>query len=246
MYKHVNSASRIHALLTKACQQHDKALFMVWAEVFGVKGKDDDETAQLVIVRLHWLHIELQLLEKQARSANLSPHLYEGAFARINGTLSPLYLPVEWNSLRGNLTADIFLALAFCNELLPDEESEIDPTELAAIADEVTELSALLARSRLPERLRQLISHHIDLIQEALAQYQVFGAKALREVARTALGEIIESKDVVAPEQTSEEVSRLGKIWEHVNRTADAALKAERIAQLGQRAWEALSTWLQS
>lgn len=246
MYKHVNSASRIHALLTKALQQPDHATYLVWAEVFGVKGANDTETAQLVIVRLHWLHTELQLLENQVRSTNLSPHLYQGAFSRINNILSPLNLPAGWNGLRGNLTADILLAIAFCNEMLPDEESEIDPAELNSIGEQVVQLSDLLAESVLPERLKQLIAHHIELIQEALAQYQVFGAKALREVARTALGEIIEAKDAVAPQQTSEEISRLGTIWDRVNKAADFALKTERVAQLGQRAWEALSVWLQS
>lgn len=245
MYKHVNSASRVHALLTKALQQPDMATFAVWAEVFGVKGTNDTQTAQLVIARLHWLHTEVQLLETKVRAANLSPHLYEAAFSRIENIISPLNLPASWQSYRGNLTPDVLLALAFCNELLPDEESEIDPAELSAIADEVAQLSALAATSNLPDRLKQLIAHHIELIEEALAQYQVFGAKALREVARTALGEIIESKDTVAPEQQSEEVSRLGKLWTHVNKAADAALKAEKVAQLGQRAWETLLTWLQ-
>lgn len=245
MYKHVNSASRIHALLTKAVQQPDKALFLVWADVFGIAGHDEAQTAQLVIVRLHWLHTELQLLERQVRAANVSSHLYELAFARINTILNPLQLPASWQGLRGHLSADVLLALAFCNELLPDEESSIDPKELDAIADEVAQLSELLTKSSLPDHLRQLIAHHIELIKDALAQYQVFGAKALRAAGRTALGEIIESKDTIAPAQQSDEVSRLGKLWANVNKAADTALKTERVAQLGQRAWDAISTWLQ-
>lgn len=245
MYKHVNSASRIHAILTKAVQQPDKAIFQVWADVFGIKGSDDAQTAQLVIVRLHWLHTELQLLEKQVRTVNVSSHLYESAFARINLILNPLHLPASWQGLRGHLSPDVLLALAFCNEFLPDEESSIDPTELDAIADEVVQLSDLLTESSLPDHLKQLIAHHIELIKEALAQYQVFGAKALRAAGRSALGEIIESKDTIAPAQQSDEVSRLGKLWANVNRAADTALKTERIAQLGQRAWDAMSTLLQ-
>lgn len=244
MYKHVNSASRIHALLTKAVQQPEKAIFRVWADVFGIKGDDEAQTAQLVIVRLHWLHTELQLLEKQVSAAKVSPHLYESAFVRINTILNPLHLPASWQGLRGNLSADVLLALAFCNELLPDEESSIDPKDLDAIADEVAQLSILLVDSTLPDHLKQLIAHHIELIEEALAQYQVFGAKALRAASRSALGEIIESKDMVESAQQSDEVSRLGKLWTNVNRVADTALKAGSVAQLGQRAWDAISTWL--
>ena len=74
MYKHVNSASRIHALLTKAVEQPEKAIFRVWADIFGIKGDDEAQTAQLVIVRLHWLHTELKILEKQGSAAKVSPH----------------------------------------------------------------------------------------------------------------------------------------------------------------------------
>lgn len=245
MYKHINSASRIHAILTKATQQPDKALFRVWANVFGIEGEEDTPVAKLVIVHLHWLHTELQLLDSQLRATKVSRHLYESAFAKIELISSPLHLPAGWQGLRGHLSADVLLALAFCNELLPDEESTIDPADLDAIAHEVAELSALVAQSSLPEHVKQLIAHQIALVTEALAQYQVFGAKALRAAGRTALGEIIEARDSVATIQHAEEISRLGKVWKHVNVAADTALKGERVAQLGQRAWEAISNLLQ-
>jgi hypothetical protein len=115
MYKHINSASRIHAILTKAAQQPDKALFRVWANVFGIEGEEDTPVAQLVIVHLHWLHTELQLLDSQLRATKVSRHLYEAAFAKIELISSPLNLPAGWQGLRGHLSADVLLALAFCN-----------------------------------------------------------------------------------------------------------------------------------
>jgi hypothetical protein len=243
MYKNINSASRLHAILQKAQQQGDKATFQVWAEVFGVKGANDQQTAELVLSHLQWLHLELQLLEGQVRSANLSPHLYEGAFSRVRQIASPLNLAAGWQSYRGNLTADVLLALAFCNELLPDEEATIDPAELIEITKQVDELSQLLAQSALPEAVRQLVAHHLELIRTALAQYPIRGAKALREARREALGEIIEVKDAVAQERQSEEVSRLGKLWKKVNSVVDAVVKIDKVTQIGQRAWDALLTW---
>lgn len=170
----------------------------------------------------------------------MSSYLFESTFARIQNSISPLSLPASWSSNRGNLAPDVLISVAFYNELLPDEESGIDPADLKAISDDVVELSALVATSKLPSKLKQLIAHHIKLVEEALAQYQVFGANALREAARTALGEVIESKDAVSSEQQSVEISRLGKLWARVNKVADAALKVEKVAQLGQHAWEAI------
>lgn len=243
-YRHINSASRIHALLSAAIQQPDKAIWGVWADVFEVKGVDDTETAELVLERLHWLQIELQLLRSQVEQLPLSKHLYEGALTRIRSIISPLNLPAGWQGLRGNLSPDVLLALAFLNEALPDEESAIPPSELQAIILQIEELSEALTDASLPASLRTLIEHHIHLIRTALAQYKISGARALREAGRTALGEIIERKEELKTEKGAEVVSRLGKVWKHVNSAADIALKAEKMAQLGHRAWDVISSLL--
>jgi len=245
MYKHTNAASRIHALLSSALQQPEQAMYLVLASVFEVKGTDETQTAELVLARLHWFYAELDLLEAQARASSISSHLYERAFARVRMATSPLNLPAGWQGVRGNLTPDVLLALAFLNELLPDEESLIAVDELQAIAKDVAELQELLSRSTLPESLRRLIEHHVQLILLALAQYPFQGARALREVARTAVGEIIEAKGAIVVPQNAEEVSRLERLWKRVNTAADIALKAEKIGQLAQKAIDALQSLAQ-
>lgn len=240
-YKNINSASRLHAHLSSAANHTDKATWAVLAEVFAVKGTDDTETVELVLERLHWFHVELQILHDQAKRVGLSEHLYSGSLARIRAVMSPLQLPAGWNGIRGNLAPEVLLALAFLNELLPDEESAIPEEELQRIKSQVDELAATLAQEELPENLRRLVEHHLVLISRALAQYHIFGARALREAGRTALGEILEQKGAVEGAKETEAVSRLGKLWKNVNLAADTALKAEKLAQLGSRAWEAVS-----
>ena len=246
MYKHINSASRVHALLGKALQQGDKPLYAVLAEVFQVKGQSDAETSVLVLPRLNWFYEELQLLETQAQGLKLGTHLYEHAFARVRLVISPLNFSSAWHSTRGNLTPDVLLAFGFLNELLPDEESQIPTEELAAIANELHELHKQVLEGELPMPLRKLVLHHLDLIAQALARYPIFGAKALREAGHTALGEIIEAQSggVTAP-TGSQEISRLDSIWKRVNSAADIALKVEKVGQLAHKAWEALSNWAQ-
>lgn len=248
MYKHNNSAARIHALLTKATShQSDKALYQVLADVFDVHGATEAETGQLVLPRLNWFYVELELLEGQVRSSQLSAHLYDGAFSRVRMVISPINLASSWSSMRGNLTPDVLLAIAFCSELLPDEEAGIPPGELAEISAEVDALSDLVRESSVPDALRQLIEHQLQLIRIALNQYPIQGAKAFREAGRTALGEIVEAKATTgALVQDAQELSRLGKLWKRVNTATDVALKIEKVGQLGYRAWEALSAWIPS
>lgn len=242
MYKHTNGASRLHAFLSKVLQQQDQAMFLALASVFSVKGTDERGTAQLVVTRLHWFFSELDLLEAQVQALRLSPHLYEGAFARVRMVFSPLNIGAGWQGVRGNLTPDVLLAFAFLNELLPDEETAIPQEELLALVKAATDLQAQLQSSALPDPLRRLIEHHIQLILLGLAQYPIQGAKALREVARTAVGEIIEAKGSVVVPPNTDEVSKLERLWKHLNTAVDIAQKAEKMGQLGQRAVELLQS----
>ena len=246
MYKHTNSASRLHTLLRTAQQQPDIATYQVWSTVFEVQEKDEQKKAEFVLSHLHWLHLEVEILEQQVKTKGLSPHLYDGAFSRIRQIISPLNLAAGWQGYKGNLTPDVLLALAFLNELLPDEESGIDELELNEILSQVQELAELLRHSTLPDRLQKLVAHHLNLIREAISRYPVSGAKALREAGRAALGEIVEVKDAISKSQSSPEIQALGKLWRRVNSTADTALKAEQVYQLGTKAWDALLTWIQN
>jgi hypothetical protein len=68
---------------------------------------------------------------------------------------------------------------------------------LDEILECVQELRASLVDSQLPQRLRQLIDHHIILIERALAEYPIYGVKALREAVYTGIGELIKVKETV-------------------------------------------------
>jgi hypothetical protein len=246
MYKNTNSASRIHALLTNAIGQGDKSLFAVLAAMFEIKGANEADTAMQVLPRLNWFYAELQSLEEQARDSKLSAHLYDHAFARIRMVFSPMQLMAGWHGMRGNLASDVLLALAFLNEMLPSDEIPIPSEELATIATELEQLKLLALNSDLPIALRRFIQHQLELIELAIAQYPVYGAKALREAGHAAIGEIIGTQGTVeAPTENPEALSRLGQLWKRLNTAADVALKAEKVGQLGHRTLEALSNWLQ-
>ena len=55
---------------------------------------------------------------------------------------------------------------------------------------------------------------------------------------------MIEVKDELAPMKDFPAVGKLESAWATVNKAADIALKGEKLAQLGQKAWEALSGML--
>lgn len=242
MAKNLNSATRLLRILERASEQPDNTQTLdAWSKLLSVTADNPNRRAVEVSELVHAMHRELGVAAAGLESADFSESLYQTAFARIEHAISPMLLPTTWNQVKQYLTPEVLTALAFCAEILPDEENEIALEELEAIQNRVIDLRVTVHDASTPLRLRQLIYHHIDLIERALSEYRVVGAKGLREVARTALGEMIEVRDELASARHSPAVSKLESAWATVNKAADVALKGEKLAQLGQRAWEALS-----
>lgn len=242
MSKNLNSADRIQKILKQA-HQHPGTLMVIeaWALIFQINEEHQTRRAGHVSQLLQAMQRELQMTAQGLAERNYSQDLYEGVFSRIEHVISPMMLPTPWSNVQQQLTADVMISLAFSAEILPHEENEIDQKDLDFIRQQVIDLKQLLSVSEIPQRLRALIAHHIELIENALAEYPIAGAQALREAGRTALGEIIEVREEVASAKGDPAVSKLNNVWQSVNSAADIALKGEKMASLGQRAWETLS-----
>lgn len=241
MPKNINSASRLVALLRGIPAHPDNTQTLeVWAQLFQISETNPNRKSSAVAERLSAMYRELEAVREQMQKANFSENLYAPAIEKAEHALSTMLLPSTWNQARQYLTAETFVALEFCSEILSDEEAQISLEELNEISTRVEELAASLSGSGLPPRLVALVEHHVGLIRRALSEYPICGAKALRQAARTALGELVEVKDTITANREAPEISKLGAIWKKVNEAADVALKGEKLAQLGQKAWAML------
>lgn len=244
MPKHINSASRLLLILQQASSIADQTQTLeAWAKLLGVE-EEKSRRPLVVAERVQAAHRELRLMVEALEADNFTKNLYEGHVNRIEHALSILLLPATWNQVKQYVTADVLTALAFCAEILPDEESQISDQDIAEIRSRLAELRESLVDANLPARLRSLIQHHVELIEVALAEYPIAGAKVFRKAGREALGEIIEAKDSISPARDSPAVSKLEAMWKKVNEITDVALKGEKLAKLGQRAWDLLSGML--
>ena len=247
MAKNINSASRLHRILERHNSHPDGIQTLeAWAALLGVTESRPLRRAVAVGELVHAMHRELESAAIGLASADFSKNLYESAFSRVENALSPMLFPNTWNNVKQYLTSDVLIALAFCAEILPNEEAEISSEELASIQSKLDELRSTLDDATLPRRLRSLIEHHVALIERALAEYPIAGATALREAGRTALGEMIEAKDEISSARDTPAVSKLEKAWKTVNEAADVALRFEGVAKLSQQAWDFVSKLLEN
>lgn len=245
MPQNLNSATRLHRVLQQAGNHGDGVQVMeAWAKIFGIVESNPNKRALLVAERLAAMQRELEHVQIQMRQANFSESLYTGALTNIEQALSSMLLSGNWNQVKQYLLRETFVALAFCTEIIPDEESDISQEALAEISNLVADLRASLLEANISPRLQELIKHHISLIERAIAEYPIAGAKALREAARAGLGELIEVREVLKEEKDAPSVGKLGTAWKRVNEAADIALKAEKLSQLGQKAWTFLENLL--
>lgn len=245
MPQKLNSAARILRILEKASSVPDNTQALEgWAKILGIDEGNPNKLVLIVSDQIAALSRELDLTATGMEAAQFPKTLYDGVIDKVRHAISPMVFPSEWSQVRVYFGPDVLTSFAYCSEILPDEESIISDADLKEIELKAAELKKSLDDTSIPPRLRKLIEHHVELILRALREYPVAGAKAFREAGREALGEIIEARDEIAPERNTPVVSKLEATWKKVNEAADIAFKAEKIGQLGQRAWEALGTIL--
>lgn len=237
MPKNINSASRLHSLLEKALNEPDNIQVVeAWAKLFTINESNGNLKAALVSEHLLLVYKELGLISTQMKALNYSETLYTNAISSVEYAVSAMILPNTWNNAKQYLKPEHLTALAFCSEVLPDEESQISLDDLEKIQAIVDELSESISKSELPPRLITLIKHHIELIEQALAEYPIAGVKALQEAWHTGLGEIIETRDDVTANKKSPEIKKLHLAWEKINKSIDSAEKIQRIANFADKA----------
>lgn len=245
MTQKLNSAARLFRVLDQAkLVPHSSPAVDGWVKLLDVNKEHPLKRVMAVSALTQAMHQELQFAVAGLQKLNFPPNLYDASFSNIENSVSPLVFGLTWVHVLQYLTPETLTALAYCAQILPDEESQISKEEIVGIQTCLAELKESLVDSSLSERLRLLIEHHVALIEQALFEYPISGAMALREAGRTALGEMIEVRVEILEAKDHPATYKLEKTWKTVNSAADIALKAEKLAQLGQRAWDALSNFL--
>lgn len=230
----MNSASRISALVSNLhLHSSENHLINIWAKALNIEEENQNKKAVMVIEGLSLAHKELIIFNSQLQKSVFTPSVYEPVIQRLELAFSPLLLNSTWGSAHGHLGGDTLTALQIFSQALPNEEANIEPEELRSILEAVAELESMLCVSGLPDRLISLICHHIDMIRTAINEYQIAGAAALRNAFHTAVGEIVESRDVIKEHSSNSAVTKLKEVWEQVDKTTDRAIKAADLLELG-------------
>lgn len=241
-----NSASRVRDILISAKKYPDNIrTISVWLETFKINAEENRRNGFIEATRkIELLYQELECIREHMRKGNFRPSTYEPALEKIETAISPEIFVAGWASGKQHLTNDVIVALDFCLDLLPDEEGEISLDDIESISRDIDDLEKSLEASGLSFQLKKTIQRYIHAIRAALQDYSVSGAKALKKASQTAVGEIIEVKAEIIESQNDPAVRKFGSVWKKVNTVADTVSKADKLGQIGLKALDFLSQWL--
>ena len=154
----------------------------------------------------------------------------------------------KWQSMKQQITPEVPIALGFCSEILPNEESLINEDDLGELKKMAADLRKSLSESTLPEYTQSIIEKHIVKIEEALAKYRAVGAKAFEEVMQSAYGEVIANEQAFKEAKGSPELGKLSSMWQKTKSILDGVVDANRrigaiggMAEKGQKVLEFLN-----
>ena len=236
MAKNTNAASRLHTLLAAASKHADTAVTLdVWTTVFEIAEKEQSRRALAVAGKLKLMHDELEELRPRMQQSGISEHMYVPYFNRIEHALSPISLGAHWSGVKPHLGQDALVALAFCSEILPHEEDEVELSELTKLLAEIEELEEALRKATIPTTLKVVIQRQLDLIRTAISGYKIVGARPLREAARAAMVEMLVHKEELKQHSHTPEVTKFGELVKRANKIGDAVIKAKGVIEAGNK-----------
>jgi hypothetical protein len=230
----INAAHRLDQILREAqAKQGDISTVEVWTQVFRITGSDAPTTAVEVARLVGLLRDQLNEVERKMRTTSVRPQRYESAFNHLSNALDVQTLSRPWNQLNQYLRPEVLDAIGWCADTLPAEEDVIDPDHLAHFEEEVRVFGERIADSDLPDYVKAFILQQVDIIEQAIREYPVTGARAFRRGYVNSFVNFTENQDTFLEREDEEEMQTLRTFWSQLQ---DYAQKAGPWIAIGQAA----------
>ena len=208
-----NPAKRLIHILSLTSRMPDQApMLEVWGSVFGIAADDAHADPHAISSRLSLVRNEVLLLRKLMSATSFSSDLYEPAIAAVLNVISVANLSSGWGNFRPNLGEHQMLALRWCAQAIESEDA-LSHEELQRLMDALSAFRKTVEDDDLPEPVRVFVLHQVDLIVRGIDDYPIRGRQAMREAAKQAAAEVIDSHDDVAEAAPVALREKLASYW---------------------------------
>jgi hypothetical protein len=235
MPKHINSAYRVHTILSDACDQPgNQQIIKVFSTAFGVSNPNGRKLVAELHRLLDLFFDEVERAKQQMVASTFSADLYESAFDIIERYIDHGFLLNEWEGQKKMIMTTL-QPLKFCSEVLPHEEDLVSEEDFGAIREALQNLDGVLQESTLPEHVKAFFYQHINIIMKAMRDSKIIGAKAFKTAIYEGFIQSVEKEDIVTEYKDSEEMGLLGKAWGGVKKATTYTVGNEKFLTAGTK-----------
>jgi len=227
-----NSAGRLRALLAMMqTQGHNLAVIDGWIASFSLSHLPNGEADLLVARQLLNVRLEVEQLARDLEG-RVPDHLTASARSAFLNAISPRIFSQPWANVMQHFPPQINTSLDFCVHLLPADEQEIDVELWNELRAKVEELRGALDDEKLPTSLRELIRHHVELIEDAIQACRVRGVIRMQVALDAAGANLARAEAQLAAYNGVPAFGRLISMWQTAQKIGDFALKVEKYSHL--------------
>lgn len=238
-----NSAFRLLAILQAAlCYPENKSTQEVWSETFHLQSTDTAGIFRSLAALIENTD-EIEKLIKLIPDTNYD--LYIECLPPIRRGVSYPHIGNPWQSVRAFFAPENLRGLQFCADLLARHypEASIPKTDLDQISKLADELFSEVHSSTIDPKLRFILLNLLETIRRCIAEYQIRGAKGMRQTVVVALDTLAQTiRKKPATDYTKEDKIFVTRFLTILSKVDMAVSKAKTYLPLLQK----LPEWAES
>jgi hypothetical protein len=179
MPERFNAAHRLDQILREAqALPQNVSTVEAWTQVFRITGPDPPSAAVEAARMVGLLREQTNEVHRDMRNTAVRQQRYEGAFTDVLNALEVQNLSAQWGNFQQYLRPEVLDAISWCADILPTEEDAIDSEDLTRFQDEVGQFEDRIAGSDLPDYVKSLVLQQVSIIEQAIREYPITGARA--------------------------------------------------------------------
>jgi hypothetical protein len=225
MIKKDNPAGRLHEIFSKTRGVNaNQSIRNVWTNIFQI----DDEDTIGMYYNLGILHnTSLEVEQMILRIPSLNHELFLRNMNNIRKALSWPNTHSHWSELRNLLTEQAITDLAYCAEEIDKfyREESIPREDLEEIQIEIDDLFKQVSESEIDLKLKVTLQDLLEAMRRAVAEYNIRGAKGIREVVDYSLGSILRHREEIKKESQSPVIEKFKIFLIKVDNITSKAIK---------------------
>ena len=224
MSEQANAAHRLESILRNAVRLPEATSTVeVWTQVFSITGPDAQTTAVKVVHMIGLLRQQTNEIRLKMHDTPIKPQRYEPSLNHVLEALDIQTLSSSWQQRKRYLTPEVLSSVSWCADTLPNEEELIEQGSLGELKEELQRFRATVNEGSLPDYAKSFVLRQIEIIEQAVHEYPVIGAKAFRRASVECFFDLSENQDVYAKHSDEQEMSKLREFWGRVQNMAEKA-----------------------